>query len=49
MITFNVDSLDGVDVEYVSDPITEYGGKRSAVFVGPAGELVELIEDPRPA
>jgi catechol 2,3-dioxygenase-like lactoylglutathione lyase family enzyme len=49
MITFNVDSLDGVGVEYVSEPITEYGGKRSAVFVGPAGELVELIEDPRPA
>ena len=47
MVTFNVDSLDAVNVNFVSVPITEYGGKRSAVFTGPAGEMVELIEDAR--
>lgn len=44
IVSFNVDNLDAVDVDFVAEPITEYGGMRSAVFKGPAGELVELIE-----
>lgn len=47
LVTFNVDSLDAVKVDYIAEPITEYGGRRSATFVGPAGELVELIEQTR--
>ena len=47
MATFNVDSLDAVNVSYIADPITEYDGNRSATFVGPVGELVELIEQAR--
>ncbi|MGY8962210.1 MAG: VOC family protein [Rhodospirillales bacterium] len=47
MVSFNVDNLDAVDADFVADPITEYGGMRSAVFKGPAGELVELIEADR--
>jgi len=47
LVSFNVDSLDAVKVDYVAEPITEYGGRRSATFVGPAGELVELIEQAR--
>ncbi len=46
MVTFNVDSLDAVNVDFIAKPITEYAG-RSAAFVGPTGELVELIEQPR--
>lgn len=45
--TFNVDSLDAVNVDFIADPITEYRGSRSAAFIGPVGELVELIEQPR--
>ena len=44
LVTFNVDNLDAVNVEYITKPIVEYGGNRSAAFVGPTGELVELIE-----
>ncbi|MBT4740863.1 MAG: hypothetical protein HOO09_10805, partial [Rhodospirillaceae bacterium] len=47
MVSFNVDNLDAVDADFVSEPITEYGGMRSAVFKGPAGELTELIEADR--
>ena len=47
IVSFNVDDLDKVKVDYITDPITEYFGNRSAVFVGPAGELVELIEQRR--
>ena len=46
MVSFNVDNLDAVDADFVAEPITEYRG-RSAVFRGPAGELVELIEADR--
>lgn len=45
--SFNVDSLDAVAVDYIAEPITEYFGNRSAAFIGPAGELVELIEQVR--
>lgn len=47
MVSFNVDNLDAVGADFVAEPITEYGGMRSAVFKGPAGELVELIEADR--
>ena len=47
MISFSVDDLDAVNADFIADPITEYGGKRSAVFTGAAGELVELIEEAR--
>lgn len=47
MVSFNVDNLDAVEADFVAEPITEYGGMRSAVFQGPAGELVELIEADR--
>jgi len=46
MTTFSVETLDNLGVSFITDPITEYGGKRSAAFIGPAAELVELIEDP---
>ncbi|MDG2242250.1 MAG: hypothetical protein P8L66_02025 [Rhodospirillaceae bacterium] len=47
MTTFNVEDLDATGIDFISAPILEYGGKRSATFVGPAGELTELIEDKR--
>ncbi|MFL2771054.1 MAG: VOC family protein [Rhodospirillaceae bacterium] len=47
IVTFNVNNLDAVNADFIAPPITEYGGKRSAAFVGPAGELVELIEEVR--
>ena len=51
MISFSTDALDQADVSYLSDPVTDdgiaYNGGRSGTFVGPAGELVELIEEKR--
>lgn len=47
MTSFNCDNLDAVDLEFIATPITEYDGKRSATFIGPTGELTELIEDKR--
>jgi hypothetical protein len=47
MTTFNCDDLDAIDLEFITTPVTEYDGKRSAVFIGPTGELTELIEDKR--
>jgi hypothetical protein len=48
MVSFIVESLDAVDIEFTGEPIKDgsvvYEGGRSAVFVGPTGELVELIE-----
>jgi len=46
IVSFNVDNLDAVNADFIADPISEYQG-RSAVFKGPAGELVELIEADR--
>jgi hypothetical protein len=46
MTSFSVDDLDAIDVRFIADPIETYGGLRAATFVGPAGELTELIEDP---
>ena len=51
MCSFNVNDLDEFDVDFISAPVRDsslaYGGHRSATFVGPAGELTELIEQPR--
>jgi hypothetical protein len=48
MTTFNVNTLDGLKVKFIQPPAKLYGPKRAATFIGPAGELTELIEDPRP-
>lgn len=48
MATFNVNSLDGLKVAYIKPPKALYGKNRAASFIGPAGETVELIEEPRP-
>lgn len=47
MTSFECDNLDEIDVTFITDPIIEYGGKRVATFIGPTGELTELIENPR--
>jgi catechol 2,3-dioxygenase-like lactoylglutathione lyase family enzyme len=48
MATFQVPNLDKVNLPFLSPPATlkgaAYGGRRSAVAVGPASELIELIE-----
>jgi hypothetical protein len=50
MCSFNVNNLDEFDVDFLSTPVRDgslaYGSYRSAAFVGPAGELTELIEAP---
>lgn len=47
--SFAVKSLDGLGVRFVAPPAARpgaaYGGKRAATTVGPAGELIELIEE----
>ena len=48
MTSFNVNSLDGLNVKFIQPPAKLYGPKRAATFIGPAGELTELIEEPRP-
>ena len=49
--SFSVSSLDDFDLEYLSAPIQDasqaYGGGRCASFVGPAGEITELVEESR--
>jgi hypothetical protein len=45
MISFAVDNLDSFHVPYRETPKALYGNKRAATFVGPVGELIELIED----
>ena len=51
--SFSVNNLDELDLDYISAPVQDtslaYGGHRSVTFVGPAGELTELIEEPREA
>lgn len=51
MVTFSVDDLDAFGLDFISPPAVldgeAYGGRRSATFIGPAGELTELIEEPR--
>ncbi|HSN70488.1 MAG TPA: hypothetical protein VLT59_03225 [Steroidobacteraceae bacterium] len=48
IVTFAIDSFDGLDVPLVSEPRTfdalPYSGRRVALARGAAGELIELIE-----
>jgi hypothetical protein len=48
MVSFGVDDLDGLDVEWRAMPRVinslPYNGNRAAVTVGPAGEWIEIIE-----
>ncbi len=49
--SFSVGSLDDLDVEFITKPVEDsslaYGGCRSAAFIGPVGEITELVEEPR--
>jgi len=43
MTTFEVESFDGLAVDFVQAPATLYDGYEAATFIGPAGELTELV------
>ncbi len=49
--SFTVPDLEALDLNYIMPPAVYdgvvKGGRRSAVFKGPVGELVELVEEPR--
>ena len=45
MASFNVKSLDGLKVKWVTPPAKIYDGKMAASYVGPAGEITEIIEE----
>ncbi len=49
-VSFSVDNLDGFDLDFVgdavSDPSIAYGGGRTRTARGPVGELIELVEGP---
>jgi catechol 2,3-dioxygenase-like lactoylglutathione lyase family enzyme len=51
LVSFSVKQLDGLDLNFISSPVRAtslaYGEQRSATFIGPAGELTELIENAR--
>ena len=49
MTSFSVDDLDRFDLPYIIAPRPLYGSLRAATFLGPAGELTELIEEPAAA
>ena len=42
--SISVKNLDDLDLKYITRPINSYGS-RSATVIGPAGELLELIEE----
>ncbi|WP_109807304.1 VOC family protein [Sphingosinithalassobacter portus] len=48
LVTLAVDSLDALDIAFITAPARRegrlYDGRRSATAIGPAGELLELIE-----
>ena len=46
MTSFSVDDLGAFDLDFIAKPALLYGDRRAATFIGPAGELTELIEDP---
>ena len=48
MVSFSVGNLDALNVPYLAPPRANYRGRRAAAFIGPAGELTELIEAKRP-
>ncbi len=49
--SFSVNSLDDLDIDFIAAPTEDeslvYRGRRTASFVGPVGEIAELIEEPR--
>ena len=45
--SFSVADLDAIKAKYISPPAKLYGNTRAASFIGPAGELMELIEETR--
>ncbi|MDX2224452.1 MAG: VOC family protein [Rhodospirillaceae bacterium] len=51
IVSFGVASLDIAGVAYLTPPASRpkagYGGARAATFIGPAGELIEFIEERR--
>lgn len=48
-VSFTVASIDALDLDYVGDAVSDgseaYGGGRTRTARGPAGELIELIEE----
>jgi hypothetical protein len=53
MVSFAVDSLDAIDLEFLSPPrrieSAPYNGRRTVVARGAAGEYIELVEGIAPA
>jgi catechol 2,3-dioxygenase-like lactoylglutathione lyase family enzyme len=53
MVSFSVESLDGLDLEFLAPPrpiaVAPYNGRRTAVMRGAAGEYIELVEGAVPA
>ena len=51
LVTLAVDTLDGLGLDFITPPRVRddafYEGRRAATVVGPAGELLELVEIPR--
>jgi catechol 2,3-dioxygenase-like lactoylglutathione lyase family enzyme len=51
LVTLAVDTLDGRGLDFITPPQVRegafYEGRRAATVVGPAGELLELVEIPR--
>jgi len=45
MTSLTVADLNALNLDYIMPPIAGYGGSRTATVVGPAGELIELIEE----
>jgi len=49
LVSFSISKLEDIDIDFISKPVVEetmaYGGNRTATFIGPAGELVEIIEE----
>jgi len=45
MTSVTVEDLDALKLDYIRPPIGGYGSSRTASIVGPAGELLELIEE----
>ncbi|MCB2107707.1 MAG: hypothetical protein KDE14_08415 [Rhodobacteraceae bacterium] len=49
MVSFGVGDLDALKLDFLTPPAKRakmgYGNARAATFVGPAGELIELIEE----
>lgn len=49
LVSFSISNLDDLNLDFISSPATEetmaYSGSRTATFIGPAGELTEVIEE----